>query len=135
MDNIQAILGALELSIDNCRYNTLWDILGEEWFNYSEKDNPTMADSIGSLADKLATVNFKMAYNQEVLYKTRRQTQEEFVKTWQDQLPQLHEVLKRCTDLNVQRSRLVDEIDKKLAAIVKGELNPSDLVNNQHKTY
>jgi hypothetical protein len=133
MDNIQAITDALKM-VDG-KWNTLWDILGDEWFNYSEKDSPTMADSIGSLSDKLATVNFKMAYNQEILYKTRRQTQEEFCKTWENDLSKLHEVLKRCTDLNVQRSRLVDEIDRKLAAIVKGDINPDDLVNNQHKTY
>ena len=129
--NIKAISDALT----NQDFNDLWDILGDEWFNYSDKDNPIMADSIGSLADKLATVNFKMAYNQEILYETRRQTQGEFIKTWENDLPRLHEVLKRCTDLNVQRSRLVDEIDRKLSAIVKGDINPDDLVNNQHKTY
>ena len=129
--NIKAISDALT----NQDFNNLWNILGDEWFNYSEEENPIMADSIGSLADKLATVNFKMAYNQEILYKTRRQTPEEFTKTWESNLPELHNVLKRCTDLNVQRSRLVDEIDKKLSAMFKGTINPDDLVNPQNKTY
>ena len=129
--NIKAISDALT----NQDFNNLWNILGDEWFNYSEEENPVMADSIGSLADKLATVNFKMAYNQEILYKTRRQTPEEFTKTWENNLSELHNVLKRCTDLNVQRSRLVDEIDKKLSAMFKGTINPDDLVNPQNKTY
>ena len=129
--NIDALFTALETK----DYNTICQALGENWFNVSTKEDPNMADSIGSLADKLSTVNFKMAYNQEILYSVRKMTPEEFEIKWKNNMGELHTVLKRCTDLNVQRSRLVDEIDKKLVAMMKGELNPSDLVNPQHKTY
>lgn len=129
--NIDALFTALNTK----DYNTICQALGENWFNVSNKEDPNMADSIGSLADKLATVNFKMAYNQEILYSVRKMTPEEFEAKWKNDMGELHTVLKRCTDLNVQRSRLVDEIDKKLVAMMKGELNPNDLVNPQHKTY
>lgn len=125
----------LSTALDTKDYNTICQALGENWFNVSSKEDPNMADSIGSLADKLATVNFKMAYNQEILYSVRKMTPEEFEAKWKNNMGELHTVLKRCTDLNVQRSRLVDEIDKKLVAMMKGELNPNDLVNPQHKTY
>lgn len=121
--------------MDEIDFASLHKLMLVPWYEFSEKDNPEMADSIGSLADKLATVNFKMAFNQEILYATRRQTPEEFQAAWDGKMPELYNVLKRCTDLNVQRSRLVDEIDKKLAAMFKGDVNPSDLVNPQHKTY
>jgi transcriptional regulator with GAF, ATPase, and Fis domain len=129
--DVKAIYDAL----NTFDYSTIYTALGDNWFNVSEENNPIMADSIGSLADKLATVNFKMAYNQELLYSVRKMSPEDFETKWKGDMRELHNVLKRCTDLNVQRSRLVDEIDKKLAAMFKGELNPSDLVNPQHKTY
>ena len=129
--NIKAISDALT----NQDFNKLYDIFSKSWFDYDINEEPNMADSIGSLADKLATVDFKMAHNQNILYEVRKMTPEEFTKTWENNLSELHNVLKRCTDLNVQRSRLVDEIDKKLAAMIRGDINPDDLVNNQHKTY
>jgi hypothetical protein len=102
---------------------------------YSDEDNPTMADSQGSLIDKLITVSTKMFWNQEKLYSIRKQSLEEFEIQWKNSMSDLHAILKRCTDLNVQRSRLVDEIDSKLAAMLNGRINPNDLVNPQHKTY
>lgn len=116
-------------------YTKLQETLLGDWAEYSSEDDPKMADSIGSLVDKIATVNFKMAWNQETLYKIRKQSSDEFASVWSNKLHELHGILKRCTDLNVQRSRLVDELDKKLAAISNGSINPNDFVNPQHKTY
>lgn len=113
----------------------LYSTLSESWFDYKADEEPNMADGIGSIMDKLATVDFKMAHNQNILYEVRKQTPEEFEKQWSNNMAGLHDVLKRCLDLNSQRSRLVDEIDRKLAAMIKGELNPNDFVNPQHKTY
>ena len=115
--------------------SNLHSTLSKSWFDYDIDEEPNMADGIGSIMDKLATVDFKMAHNQNILYEVRKQTPEEFEKQWSNNMSGLHDVLKRCLDLNSQRSRLVDEIDRKLAAMIKGELNPSDFVNPQHKTY
>jgi hypothetical protein len=115
--------------------DTSYEALQKLWYDYSENEDPKLMESIGSLADKLATVNLKMGFNQEKLYFIRKQSTEEFENQWKNNMSELHTILKRCTDLNVQRSRLVDEIDRKLAAIIKGDINPDDLVNPQHKTY
>jgi hypothetical protein len=37
-----------------------------------------MADTLGSLIDKMITVDMKMWHNQELLYKIRRMTFEEY---------------------------------------------------------
>jgi len=91
-------------------------------------------DTFGALVDKLVTVNLKMWHNQEVLYEIRRMTKAEFVERWSDDMLELHEVVKRCCDLNVQRAKLMDEIDVFLEQAVAGE-KEGDLVRKQHKTY
>jgi hypothetical protein len=97
-----------------------------------DKDEPTPMDTIGSLIDKLVTVDLKMWHNQEQLYAIRRMTTEEFTERYGGKLDELHAVVKRCCDLNVQRSRLVDAIDAKLAAAVAGN---EALTFQAHKTY
>lgn len=95
----------------------------------------TDMDTLGSLVDKLVTVDLKMWHNQEVLYSIRRMDADGFRQTWGDRFEALHEVLKRCCDLNVQRASLMDEIDQFLVRAVSGELSKEDLVRLQHKTY
>lgn len=95
----------------------------------------TDMDTLGSLVDKLVTVDLKMWHNQERLYEIRRMNVEEFRQTWGDRFEALHEVLKRCCDLNVQRASLMDEIDQLLLAAVSGKRSKEDLVRPQHKTY
>lgn len=99
----------------------------------SEKDEPVPMDTLGSLVDKLITVDLKMWHNQEQLYAIRRMTAEQFVERYGAQLDELHQIVRRCCDLNVQRSRLIDAIDVKLAAVVAGD---DEVVTAQsHKTY
>lgn len=93
----------------------------------------TQMDTLGSLVDKLCTVSMKMWHNQEHLYAIRRMTKDEFCALYGDRLEHLHDIVRRCCDLNVQRASLMDEIDKFLRDAVQG--SKTDLVREQHKTY
>lgn len=88
-------------------------------------------DTIGNLVDKLTTVNAKLWHNQEELYKIRKMTPEEFESVYGKDLLGLHALLARCCDLNVQRAKLMDEIDKFLS-MATGNKN---IVREQHKIY
>ncbi len=99
----------------------------------SEKDEPAPMDTLGSLVDKLITVDLKMWHNQEQLYAIRRMTSEDFERRYGPSMSELHQIVKRCCDLNVQRSRLVDAIDAKLAAVVAGD--DAIVTAQSHKTY
>jgi ssDNA-specific exonuclease RecJ len=101
-----------------------------------------MADTIGSLIDKLATVNQKMFLAQEELYVIRKMTFEQFKKSYgtEEGLHKLYTAFKKSTDLNVQRQAMILEVDKKIAEVVvatiKGEdLNNGTFIQDQHKTY
>jgi ssDNA-specific exonuclease RecJ len=101
-----------------------------------------MADTIGSLIDKLATVNQKMFLVQEDLYIIRKMTLEEFKAHFgtEEGMKKLYETFKKATDLNVQRQAMILEVDKKIAevvaAAVKGDdLNDGKFIQDQHKTY
>lgn len=102
-----------------------------------------MSDTLGSLIDKLITVDLKMWNNQEFLYEVRRMTFEEFKDkfTANDQdIRSLFESIKKCCDLNVQRGVLVDEVDEKLIEIISSSQQGEDLDNGKyiqrkHKTY
>lgn len=100
-----------------------------------EKDEPTPMDTFGTLIDKLITVDMKMWHNQELLYAVRRMTGEEFNARYgqADELANLHGIIKRCCDLNVQRSRLMDAIDVHFSQTLAGQREA--LVNLQNKTY
>jgi hypothetical protein len=102
-----------------------------------------MADTVGTLVDKLFTVDTKMWNGQEELYKIRRMTYEEFENEFlrnESKSRRLFEVLQRACDLNVQRNQLVNEIDLKLielvqAALAGEELDNGSNVQRHHKTY
>lgn len=102
-----------------------------------------MADTIGSLIDKLATVNEKLFRAQEDLYIIRKMNFEQFKETFGDsdeKLMKLYEYFKRGTDLNVQRQAMILEVDKKIVEVITNAVNGEDLDNgkfiqNQHKTY
>lgn len=98
-------------------------------------DPQDIMDTFGNLIDKLVTVNLKMWHNQEVLYEIRRMTPTEFEERWSENMDELREVIGRCCDLNVQRSGLMDEIDKFLHGVMTGEIDVKSLVRRQHKTY
>ena len=90
-------------------------------------------DTLGTLVDKLITVDMKMWHNQEVLYAIRRMDLEAFARTYGNDMQGLHQTIKRCCDLNVQRATLMDAIDKLLVQIVSGAQKAE--VREQHKTY
>jgi hypothetical protein len=91
----------------------------------------TEMDTFGNLIDKLTTINSKLWHNQEELYKIRKMTPEEFVSVHGKDLKGLHCIVARCCDLNVQRAKLMDEIDKFLSFAT----NNKDIVREQHKIY
>lgn len=95
--------------------NELPDVL-----NLIKENNPSESDTVGLLIDKLSSVTIQMWHNQEELYKIRKMNNEEFVEEYQNQLKVLHLIIKRCCDLNYQRSILVDAIDKKVLEIKNG---------------
>ena len=102
-----------------------------------------MADTLGTLIDKLTTVDLKMWNNQELLYKIRKMSFDEYKKEYFDTEEgaiNLWETLKRATDLNVQRNQLINEVDEKIIEIVEARLRGEDLDNGKflqrsHKTY
>jgi hypothetical protein len=98
-----------------------------------DKHEPVPMDTLGSLVDKLCTVSLKMWHNQEVLYAIRRMPHDEFVKVYAEDLDGLRKLIARACDLNVQRSRLMDAIDKHFASVTSGETMA--VVAEQHKTY
>lgn len=101
-----------------------------------------MADTIGSLVDKLATVNNKMFWNQEFLFHIKRMSFDDFqFEYFGDELAQrdLFDKLKKVVDLNFQRQALILEHDKALVEMILdlvegGEDAVSKYVVDQHKT-
>ena len=101
-----------------------------------------MADTVAQTIDKLLTADLKMWHNQEILYAIRRMTFEEFHTRYAgpDGMPALYDCLKKCCDLNVQRSSLMHALDQRLIELVVAVLNDRDLVaegflQEAHKTY
>jgi hypothetical protein len=102
-----------------------------------------MSDTVGSLVDKLATVNEKLFATQDKLFFIRKMSFDEFKQTYgtnDEDLKVVYDYFKRAADLNVQRQALILELDKKLieviSAAVKGEnLDNGSFVQDQHKTY
>lgn len=102
-----------------------------------------MADTLGSLIDKLFTIDMKMWNNQELLYDIRRMTFEQFKEQYftnPEGAQKLWDGLKKACDLNVQRNQLIDEIDEKVVEIVQAsklddENQMDKFVQRKHKTY
>jgi ribosomal protein S18 acetylase RimI-like enzyme len=101
-------------------------------------------DTIGSLVDKLATVNQKLFISQEVLYEIRRMKSfDEFKAKYladEDAGRRLWEMLQKTCDLNVQRAALVTEVDQRIVemieAVVAGKnLDDGANIQRPHKTY
>ena len=102
-----------------------------------------MADTLGSLVDKLTTVDLKMWNNQELIYEIRRMTFDEYKTKYfdsEDGAKVLWEKLGKACDLNVQRNQLINEIDAKIIEMIKASLSGEELDNGKflqraHKTY
>lgn len=102
-----------------------------------------MADTLGTLIDKLTTVDLKMWYNQELLYEIRRMNFDEYKEKYftnETGAELLWDSLKKACDLNVQRNQLINEIDQKIIEIVEAKIQGEELDNGKflqrsHKTY
>jgi hypothetical protein len=102
-----------------------------------------MADTLGTLIVKLTTVDLKMWNNQELLYEIRRMSFEEYKEKYfldEEGAEKLWGILKKATDLNVQRNQLINEVDEKVIEIITAKLSGEDLDNGKflqrsHKTY
>lgn len=102
-----------------------------------------MADTVGTLVDKLFTTDTKMWNGQEELYKIRRMTFDQYKDEYfkdDEAAVRLWECLKKACDLNVQRNQLINEIDQKIiemiqAAVKGNELDDGSFVQRSHKTY
>src|ERR1700735_2435409 len=102
-----------------------------------------MADTIGSLIDKVCTVNQKMFLAQEDIYVVRKMTFEEFKDKFgsnDEQLKKIYDIFKKATELNVQRQAMILELDKKIIEIISAALKGDNLdngifVQDQVKTY
>lgn len=100
-------------------------------------------DTIGSLFDKLATINLKMWNNQEILYEIRRMNFEKFKAKYfdtKDGAKKLWKCLKKACDLNIQRNQLIDEVDQQIVSLCKRVANGEDpddgtFIQRKHKTY
>lgn len=100
-----------------------------------------MADTIGSLIDKLNTVDFKMWNNQELIYKIRKMTFDDYKKEYfssEEGAKILWSSLKKACDLNIQRNQIIDEIDEKIIQLVKDSINKEELngkyIQRKYKT-
>lgn len=102
-----------------------------------------MADTLGSLIDKLITIDMKMWTNQELLYEIRRMTFEEYKAKYfanEQGAEEMWKCLQKSCDLNVQRNQLIDEVDKKVVEIIEAKSSGEDLdagkfIQRKHKTY
>lgn len=102
-----------------------------------------MSDTLGTLIDKLTTVDLKMWNNQELLYEIRRMSYEDYKNKYfvnEDGAELLWNILKKACDLNVQRNNLINEIDEKIIEIINYKFDGIDLDNGKfiqrsHKTY
>jgi len=102
-----------------------------------------MADTFGSLVDKLTTVDLKMWTNQEIFYKIRKMTFEEFKEKYfkdDKNVKELWQTFQKVIDLNLQRNVLINELDQKIIEMMKAAANGEDLDNGKfiqraHKTY
>jgi len=95
-------------------------------------------DTLGSLVDKLATVNNKMFDAQGVLYLIRKMKFQEFVDEFSGEhgMKILWQQFQKAMDLNLQRNQLILEIDRKVVEMLK--MPPESLdtyIQDQHKTY
>jgi len=102
-----------------------------------------MADTLGGLIDKLFTIDAKLWNNQELLYEIRRMTFEQFRQKFMASdggQQKLWKALQKCCDLNVQRNKLIDEIDEKVVEMVSAAkagraLDAGAFIQRKHKTY
>lgn len=102
-----------------------------------------MSDTLGGIIDKLITVDMKMWNNQELLYKIRKMSFEEYKEKYfanEQGAEELWESLKKACDLNIQRNQLINEIDQKIIEMIQHhnsneELDNGKFLQRAYKTY
>lgn len=77
-------------------------------------NQPQTTDTLSDLIYKLSCTTNQMWYSQDILYKIRFMDAPTFMKEYGSNAVELHKILKRACDLNVQRANLMDAIDLKL---------------------
>lgn len=100
-------------------------------------------DTLGGLVDKLCTADLKMWNNQEILYEIRKMSFEEYKQKYfsnENGANELWNCLKKACDINIQRNKLIDEIDEKIVEMINlkmsgKELDDGSFVQRKHKTY
>ena len=98
-------------------------------------------DTLGSLIDKLATVDLKMFNAQDEFYLIRAMTFEQFVENYfssPENCKKLYNLFQKGIDLNLQRNQLIDEVDGMILSLVKDAISGEDLskyLQLKHKTY
>ena len=95
-----------------------------------------MSETLGSVVDRLITVNLKMFDAQEILYEIRRISFEQFKEKYQSDegMKFLYDTFQKSCNLNMQRNVLIDDIDKKIVEIVKSN-NLEKYTQPKWKTY
>ena len=81
--------------------------------------------------------------NQEILYEIRKMSFDEYKQKYfesEDGAMTLWSILKKATDLNVQRNQLINEVDQKIIDMFESFKNGESLDNGKylqraHKTY
>jgi len=102
-----------------------------------------MSDTLGTLIDKLITVDMKMWNNQELIYEIRRMSFNEYKEKYFNEekgAEILWDKLKKACDLNIQRNQLINEVDQKIIEMIEvssqGEnLDNGKFLQRSHKTY
>lgn len=97
-------------------------------------------DTLGSLIDKLCTVDLKMWNAQEELYKIRHMTLGEFQIHLQTltNVEKIYNIFKKACDLNYQRNCIIDEIDELAVRMIEQGLDGGCMdkfIQKKHKTY
>jgi hypothetical protein len=102
-----------------------------------------MAETLGSAIDKLATINNKLFLQQELIYEIKRMSFDLFCLAF-DAAPtvkskMLYDGLQKLSDLNIQRTALVNEVDAKIIQLIKDgvagkELDDGANLQRAHKT-
>ena len=100
-----------------------------------EEGRREMADTIGSLCDKLSIVTTRMWHAQDTLYEIRRMSKEQFIQRYGERPDEVYDILKRATDMNIQRNQLMDEIDLFMKDAVTGKIPLDQLTALKHKMY
>ena len=98
-------------------------------------------ETVGSLVDKLTTIDMKLFYTQEKLYDIRRGTFEDFVTKYNSEegMKSLYDYFVKVSDENFQRSNFIDEIDQKIVEMINVALTGANLedagfIQRKHKT-